>query len=367
MRKPKKYFFEAPDTKEGKKFCKHNEPTKEIFQALFDSLPFVADAQDSAKEREAGHVRIVTDADGIARTVTFKDKHSHAVLPHQLPLMVTGEGETQAEVTGDAKTFNGVTITPVEITLEGGKKRLSYKVEVAPELSLAVSATGKLVLTNDMSDANKVLPANQDKFYGVHGSERGFFRVLPTYAVGALKCRLNGEVYELYFDADSSVSGGGSKRLYSAYSELALPAVPETPVLRGFQLTDTEFALNNVLRFKAVLYVGKNNGNTKVYARIGMSSGSLCATHVIEHTDGNQDGYITLEGEIAFIGEDIPDTMVFDGKAYNSAIPTEMVINHREQYSFAGDATHPLLEICAERVSGNAEVKLYKFLTEIIK
>lgn len=68
-----------------KKFMKSNRPDETVFKQLFDSIPFIKDSTDTAKETEAGHIKLATNAEVKARTASWVDGHVRAVQPHQIP------------------------------------------------------------------------------------------------------------------------------------------------------------------------------------------------------------------------------------------------------------------------------------------
>lgn len=68
-----------------KKFMKSNKPDETVFKQLFDSIPFIKDSTDTAKETEAGHIKLATNAEVKARTASWTDGHARTVQPHQMP------------------------------------------------------------------------------------------------------------------------------------------------------------------------------------------------------------------------------------------------------------------------------------------
>lgn len=368
-RKRKVYFFDSPDTSQGKRFSRYNHPTKEVFADLFDSVPFILEKDDTAKINEAGHVRATSDADAIGRTGSFSDGHTRAVLPHQIPTLTLDGSEILA--IGVAVEKSGMKITPIEVT-SGGKKRMSYIVEVNPDCSLAVDpVSNKLTLVNDIKT---IAPEHEEMFYGIRAGARGFFKPLPDYAVGSLKCRLvpaAGEVpehYELYWDSSAGDTEIYARKLYGAYSDLTYSGPGKTD-LRTFNVGSSNMLLGTTFKISAIFEMAANGSASEVGIEIRTSGGSVAPVPLFSRKDGNVTGNVLLEGEVTLLGdEDTPEYLVFTGKSYNSANPSEVIIHHfNTSWTFAPDATPIVFACYANRASGSATIKNNKFVVELLK
>lgn len=88
-RRSKSYFWSSllPRGTAYDRFMRQNKPTESIFKKLFDSIPFINDAADTASLTSAGHVKAATDQEVIDRKtpVQYGDGHVRAVQPHQIP------------------------------------------------------------------------------------------------------------------------------------------------------------------------------------------------------------------------------------------------------------------------------------------
>lgn len=368
-RKRKVYFFDAPDTSQGKRFSRYNHPTKETFIDLFDSILFALEKEDTAKPNEAGHVKATADSEAIARTGSYADGHTRAVLPHQLPTISLGSAEV---ITINAAVEeSGMKITPIEITFEG-KKRMSYLVEVNPDKSLVIDgATKKLKLVNDL---DSIESGDEEKYYGIRSGVRGFFKPLPDYAVGSLKCRLvpaAGEVpehYELYWDSSAGITEVFARKLYGAYSDLTYSGPGKTD-LRTFNVGSSNMQLGTTFKVSAVFEMAANDSASEVGIEIRTSGGSVAPVPLFSRKDGNITGSILFEGEVTLLSdEDVPEYLVFTGKSYNSANPSEVIVHHfNTSWTFAPDETPVVFACYANRSAGSATIKNNKFVVELLK
>lgn len=106
VRKSKSYFHSSslPRGIEYDRFMLKNRPSELVFKRLFDAVPFINDAADTAQLEEAGHIRIATDQEVVDRKTfeDYGDGHRRAVQPHQIPVVT--------ETTFDIATENGLSI-----------------------------------------------------------------------------------------------------------------------------------------------------------------------------------------------------------------------------------------------------------------
>jgi hypothetical protein len=141
MRKQKTYFFTGVDGPTGHLFRTGNKPKRADYETLMDSVPFILDPADSAKENEAGHTRIETDSRAIGRSLPAADGFSRAVLAHQLPV-IKGTLDV-GDVVVSTTTVSGITIKEVTRT-DGTRIRRDYI--ITSGLSLT-SPLGSIVIT----------------------------------------------------------------------------------------------------------------------------------------------------------------------------------------------------------------------------
>lgn len=362
-RKTKSYFFDAPDNSDGRKFSRFNHPTKEEFQNLFDSVPFKLDAADTAQEEIAGHIKAATDNDVISRKYDYKDKHNRAVMPYQIPGLIVGS--TEVLTVPMVNPEDGLIVTPTEVTLPDGKTRTSYKLKVSPSRGVTTNADGSIALKGDIED--NTLGASNGLFYGVMGGARGYYRAVPVLAPGALKTRLdvNGD-REMYWDAKATDPsfGSGLSLLVNTYNSISLPASPSTPVLKTYQHTRDSMKTGSVLKIKGVFLMAANNGQSSAFLRVRIGAGNICDVPLANVTDGNTNGYVSLEAEISLLGSSGVDNVIITGKAFNAAIPSEVYLNHYHAWSFTGDTGDMYIEMCGSRLSGSSEVTAHKFTIE---
>lgn len=159
MRKQKTYFFTGVDGPTGHLFRTGNKPKRADYETLLDSVPFILDVADTAKENESGHIKIETDSRAIGRSLPAADGFSRAVLAHQLPVV---KGALDAgDVVVSTTTVSGITIK--EVTRNDGT-RIRRDYVVTSGLSLT-SAAGSIVITPIANGFNlEVNPAIVDNF-----------------------------------------------------------------------------------------------------------------------------------------------------------------------------------------------------------
>lgn len=159
MRKQKTYFFTGVDGPTGHLFRTGNKPKRADYETLLDSVPFILDVADTAKENESGHIKIETDSRAIGRSLPAADGFSRAVSAHQLPVI---KGALNiGDVVVSTTTVSGITIQEVTRT-DGSRVRRDYV--VTSGLSLT-SAAGSIVITSIANGFNlEVDPTIVDNF-----------------------------------------------------------------------------------------------------------------------------------------------------------------------------------------------------------
>ena len=157
VRYQRSHFFGPPGTAYDR-FSVENIPTKLRYEQLFKSQLWPAEVADTAKESEAGHVKLGSDANVFLRLDNKSDGHIRTVQPHQLPGVFNVAG---ADHTVGAK----VIVAGLEVTAltydDGIDIRKDFRVTAAVQHSIEISgATDKLQLVNDVAN-----PGN-DYVYG---------------------------------------------------------------------------------------------------------------------------------------------------------------------------------------------------------
>lgn len=193
MRKQKTYFFTGIDGPTGHVFNTGNKPKKSDYQNLFDSVPFILDVADTAKENESGHIKIETDLRASNRSLPGTDGFSRAVMAHQLP--VIKNTNSVGDVVVSTTTMNGITIDEVTRT-DGTKTRRDYVIRSGLSFS---SPLGSLIITpilngytlevnpaisdtyKVMSDAGDPTPDYLDAKLGNGLTVDGTHRIVPLF------------------------------------------------------------------------------------------------------------------------------------------------------------------------------------------
>lgn len=364
-RKPKAYFFEAPDNSQGKKFSRFNHPTKEMFILLFDSVLFPENVEDTMTEQTAGHAKLTTDDDAMNRIASYKDGHSRVVRPEQMPMLIVNEDDTEAFPGEEPHVANGIKLTPVEKII-GTRKRLSFRLAAQVTKSLEIdSGTKAIQLKNDITPNGTPTFTDHHKVYGIVNDQKGFFKLLPTYDEGKLKCTKVGENWVLSWVADSA-SVVAASSIVQKFTQIDLPPGNINPALYTESLALADYS-GRTVRVKATFLVAANNNNSTVSIQLSKSSGLQSPTMVISCKDGNKTGYITLEGEISILPPSVgvvPIEVVHSGESKNSAQPIEMNVNHYARWSFSGDATNLNIDIFGARSIGSGQISLVKLIIE---
>jgi len=174
IRKNRTDFFGSTGTSYSK-FSTSNKPTQSRFLELFRSILFPNEADDTAKESEAGHAKVSTDANAILKADDNGDGHTRFVLPHQLP-GVASDGGTEVATSGGTPTVTeqGLTITAAVKTI-GPISRLIYKIKAAVSKSIVINAD------NIELDGDAASPSD-GYFYGKMGGAKGWH--IPPSASG---------------------------------------------------------------------------------------------------------------------------------------------------------------------------------------
>lgn len=366
-RKNKAFFFDSPDNSSGRKFSRHNHPTKEIFIDLFDSIPFLKDAEDTAKESEAGHTKRATDTEALARATSSAE--SKAVQPHQLPTVTVGALEV---LSGDM-TAAGIKVTAIEKII-GGKKRLTYKIESVPDYSLQIDPVSeKLMLKNDIKVP--LAPSHEELFYGIRNGVRSFFKVLPDFAVGALKCRYitpgggDPNYYELYWDDAVSNNTVYSRNLLGSFTSVNYTGPTGRQVLKSYNLGAADMLIGTVIKVRGVFEMAANLGRSKVGCIIGLTTGEYAAEPLVLRSDGNTSGMVELEGTIRILSdEDTPEFLIYNGKSFNSALPSEVIVqSSRTLWNFAPATGALRIELVGERSNTSGSIVCHSLEVELIR
>lgn len=151
------HFFGPPGTAYDK-FSVENIPTKLRYEQLFKSQLWSAEVEDTAKESEAGHVKLGSDANVTLRADNDSDGHKRTVQPHQLPMLFNASLASHAKI---SQTVAGGIDLTLQSYSSGGESRLDYKILVGYQNSIDLDAgTGKIELLNDQTS-----PGN-DYVYG---------------------------------------------------------------------------------------------------------------------------------------------------------------------------------------------------------
>ncbi len=141
MRKNKVFFFTGINGPTGHVFNTGNKPKEADYENLFDSIPFILDVTDTAKENESGHIKTETDTRSISRALPGTDGFSRAIQAHQLPNIKNNNEPTDTVVV--STTVNGITIE--EVThLDGTRQRKDFIIKSGLSLT---SATSSLIIT----------------------------------------------------------------------------------------------------------------------------------------------------------------------------------------------------------------------------
>lgn len=369
-RKSKSYFFDAPDNSTGVKFSRYNHPTKEVFIELFNSLLFPNDSEDTARENFAGHVKMASDNESMSRAVST-DKHSKAVRSYQLPTLMA----STVEVIGEAAEYMGLRITPVTINLGGSKKRLSYMVEAITSGSVNIDQDTKRIRLHSDIDS-PLLSGDNEKYYGVRGQARGFFKPLPDRAKGTLKCRLVAGyegTYELYWDDTQTAQIVTSRRLYASYTVASYAGPTGNEILKSFTLPSEYMSAGMKFKIRGVFELQANLGLSKVECRLSLADGSAASIPFALRTDGNMDGFIEIEGEVIFFNDQVISTnnaeyAKYHAKSFNSGTPSEVIVhNFNTNWNFGGSTSPMKIELRAERSVGGGSIGCHLLEVEFIK
>ena len=155
------HFFGPPGTAYDK-FSVENIPTKLRYEQLFRSQLWPAEVADTAKETEAGHVKLGSDANVILRADNDSDGHKRTVQPHQLPMLYNASLAAHTKI---SQTIAGGIDLTLQSYTASSESRLDYKILVAYQNSIDLdTGTGKIELKNDAAS-----PGN-DYVYGTDGS-----------------------------------------------------------------------------------------------------------------------------------------------------------------------------------------------------
>ena len=79
------------------RFKKGDKPTQDVYEDLFESVPFFKETSDAATTVRQGLVELATDADASTRTTDNADGFEPVMQPHQQPRVTAGTGITIAE------------------------------------------------------------------------------------------------------------------------------------------------------------------------------------------------------------------------------------------------------------------------------
>ena len=179
--KSKSWFFDVPNTSAYKRFRQYNRPDEIAFRHLFDSVAMKLEVGDTASETQQGLVKLVTNANAIARSSASAGQMQTVVKPHQLPLMVgvVDSVDTVADTIDTAvEGWDGMKLTPVN---GGSSTRMDFKLEWDPYLINNGQATTPVVDTDasweladkmiilDGSDSNKPKLVNISEIVGGGG------------------------------------------------------------------------------------------------------------------------------------------------------------------------------------------------------
>ena len=84
----REFFFQGPTGNAYDKFRRENIPTEARYRELFDSVAFILNPADAAKENEQGLIRLANDSQARLRT-KINDGWIYGVQPHMLPNLHT--------------------------------------------------------------------------------------------------------------------------------------------------------------------------------------------------------------------------------------------------------------------------------------
>lgn len=121
-RKNRSYFFDR--LPEKNRFVKGDRPTEETFKLFSESVGFITDPLDTAKELEQGYVRLAISED-VKNYVVPNDGYSHAVQADQLPEV---NASTQIPPSGNPD----VPVNAIQVTKDVGSiaRRANFLVKL---------------------------------------------------------------------------------------------------------------------------------------------------------------------------------------------------------------------------------------------
>ena len=124
---PVTYFVKG--VKKFNRFLKDHVPSENVFKKLFESITFKLNQEDTATTSQQGLVKIASDANAISRTSNATNDFTAAVVPHQLPEIISSlNGVTDVE--NSYTMLDGIRIGDVTRTV-GGKSRRVYLINSA--------------------------------------------------------------------------------------------------------------------------------------------------------------------------------------------------------------------------------------------
>lgn len=91
---PRSWFFDAPATTDGDRFRSQNIPSELTYRALLDSVAFISEAGDEARETRRGLIKLSSDEDAVERRYSWNYVvgDMKVVLPHQMPAIAVPDG-----------------------------------------------------------------------------------------------------------------------------------------------------------------------------------------------------------------------------------------------------------------------------------
>lgn len=136
IRRQRAYFF-ATGTSD--RFKANDYPTMETFAGFINSVPFIADVNDTATVIAAGHIRLENDTDAIIRTLPIEGEHSKSILAYHLPNLFAEELSGMTDENGLAYTNpsydplysegRGIKVKYVRNELTATQKRRDFVIE----------------------------------------------------------------------------------------------------------------------------------------------------------------------------------------------------------------------------------------------
>lgn len=186
---PVSYFVKG--IKKFNRFLKDNVPSESVFKKLFESIGFKLNKEDTATTSQQGFVKIASDANTISRTSNATNDFTAAVVPHQLPEVISALTINDTE---DSFTIvDNIRIASVTRSIGGNSRRVYM-------INNAVSFISKFLRQNFAIRTNTVLslitgsggqqfsfPIKTGKSYRFYGK---FF--VDTNIAGGIKVRVAG-------------------------------------------------------------------------------------------------------------------------------------------------------------------------------